>query len=223
MKFIFPLLNTQLDLSLENKVNILVIENQSYFTHFLSEINEALQNNESEIVLSLENTPLDISKKLELLTVFVPFDMNKKNLLTKLYKKAEVIMEGEDLFEKTQYIVQKNLQYIGEIIQNLPYSIDYSPAFDISYILKAADVKFDSDYESLAEQLIDYMETINSLDCEKCFVLVNIRNYIDDKSMDDFYKNIIYKKLKVLIVSANDYTLSKYEKKTIIDKDLCVI
>lgn len=223
MRLIFPLLREQLDLAREDKVNVLVIENQAYFIHFLTELYRGLKKYDCEIVLSSDGCPIDISKKLELLNVFVPFDTNTRTLITRLYKEAERLATGEDMFEITQQVIQNNLRYVGDIAQRLPFPLDYSPDFDIMELLKASNLRFDSHYDSLAEHVIDYMEIVNSLETEKCFVLLNFRNYVDDESIDDFYKTVLYKKLKVLIVSANDYAPSEYEKKTIIDKDLCVI
>lgn len=223
MRLIFPLLKDPLDLGREDKINILVIENQKYFTHFLKQLWKGVQKQESEIVLSENHVPVDLSKKLETVQNYVPFEINKKTLLTKLYQRAQSVMMNEDFYMMTGEIIEQNVNFLNKVIQTLPFAIDISPDYDISYIMKSVNMRFDSDYDSLSEQLIDYMETVNELEGEKCFALVNLRNYIDDDEIDSFYKSILYKKLCVLVVSANDYTLSKYEHKTIVDRDLCVI
>ena len=75
----------------------------------------------------------------------------------------------------------------------------------------------------MAEKLIDYMLTVNSLENEKCYILVNLRCYLNDKEVEEFYKTALYNKLKILIISGNDNKALLIEKKTIIDKDLCQI
>ncbi|MBE5040619.1 type II-A CRISPR-associated protein Csn2 [Ructibacterium gallinarum] len=223
MKLIFPLLQEQLDLGREDKVNVLVIENPSYFVHFLNEIWKASQKETSEIVFSSQHVPLDMAKKLEILQTFVPFETNRKNLVTKLYQYAEKVMMGEEFFVSTQKLMQDHLDYITKIAQNLPFPLDFSDTFEVSYLMKAVDLRFDTAYASLGEQVVDYMESVTMLEGEKCFVLVNLRDYISDREMDAFYQTVLYKKLKVLVVSAKDYPLSGYETKTIIDHTLCVI
>jgi len=218
-----PLFLEPINIGNETKINNLIVENQKIFTNMLLDICNQINQFTGEFVLSRDNKIIDIHKYCELITTFVPFDINRKNLLNKLLQKIQSIAIAEDFVMQTQTIKATNLKYIYDILEKLDYNIDISDNFDISYIFKGADVKFSNDYDSLAEKLIDYMITANSLENEKCYILVNLRCYLNDNEVEELYKTALYNKLKILIISGNDnHTLSN-EKKTIIDKDLCQI
>jgi len=223
MKIMHPLFSEPINIDNEIKINNLVIENQKVFTNMLVDISNQINQYSGEFVLSIDHAPIDIHKNCELITTFVPFDINRKNLVNKLLQKIQSIAIAEDFVMQTHTIKATNLKYIYDILEKLDYSIDISDDFDISYILKGADMKFSNDYDSLAEKLIDYMITANSLENEKCYILVNLRCYLNDNEVEEFYKTALYNKLKILIISGNDNKVLLNEKKTIIDKDLCQI
>jgi CRISPR type II-A-associated protein Csn2 len=223
MKIMHPLFLEPININNETKINNLVVENQKTFTAMLLDISNQINQFSGEFVLSSNHNPIDIHKSCELITTFVPFDINRKNLLNKLMQKIQSIAISEDFVMQTHTIKATYLKYIYDILEKLDYSVDISDDFDISYILKGAEVKFSNDYDSLAEKLIDYMITVNSLENEKCYVLVNLRCYLNNTEVEEFYRTALYNKLKILIISGNDNQALINEKKTIIDKDLCQI
>ena len=133
----------------------------------------------------------------------------------------DTIAQGEDFLIKTKELYLFISEYAKILSEEIDHDIDFIYEYDISNILKTIDFKFKEDYESLAEKIIDYMLLVREFDSEKCFILLNLRNYISDEEIDDFYKTVLYNKLKVLIISANDYEHSDYESKIVIDSDLC--
>ena len=124
---------------------------------------------------------------------------------------------------KTNTIIIESTKYLYDLLENIEYNLDVDAEFDVSYLLKGANVKFSNKYDSLAEHLIDYMNTSNSLDNDKLYIFVNLRSFINDKDIEMFYKTAIYNKLKILVLSGFDSKGVDYEKKTIIDSDLCQI
>ena len=69
----------------EDKIPTFVIENQHMFYNMISDIRSQLDGNKGEVVLSEDHIPLDMRKTADLLTQFVPFTVNQKELITKLY------------------------------------------------------------------------------------------------------------------------------------------
>lgn len=221
MKLVHPLINEVINLSDETKINILVIENQRLYTGFLTDLYNQLNNCKGEFVFSIDNSPKEISKNIEIIAQFIPFEINKRTLISKLFKKMDTVAQGEEFLIKTKELYSYISEYAKVLSEELDHDVEFIYEYDISNILKVIDFKFKEDYESLAEKILDYMLLVREFDSEKCFVLLNLRNYIPDKEIDDFYKTILYNKLKVLIISASDYKLSEYENKIIIDTDLC--
>ena len=89
MKLVHPLISEIINLSNESKVNILVIENQKLFTRILTELYGQINNCKGEFVFSIDNSPKEISKNIEIINQFIPFEINKKTLIGKLLKKME--------------------------------------------------------------------------------------------------------------------------------------
>lgn len=94
MKLVHPLISEIINLSNESKVNILVIENQKLFTSILTELYGQINNCKGEFVFSIDNSPKEISKNIEIITQFIPFEINKKTLIGKLLKKMDTIAQG---------------------------------------------------------------------------------------------------------------------------------
>ncbi len=223
MKLVHYLINENIDFSNELNVNVLILENQRFFTNILIDLFNQLDNNKGDFVLSIDNKPVEISKNVEIITQFIPFELNKRSLITKLLKKMDTIAQNEDFIIKTKELYSHISEYAQSLADIIEYDIDFLYQYDISSLLKIINFSFKEDYSSISEKIIDYMLLVRELDTDKCFVLINLRNYIDGSEIDDFYKTILYNKLKVLIISASDYPYSDYEHKIIIDKDLCEI
>ena len=93
----------------------------------------------------------------------------------------------------------------------------------MSSILKSVNIKFSTDFSSLGEMLIEYMLNVVRLEGDKCFLLVNLADYLNDEQRNTFCRNILYNKLSAVIIGARDFEVGNYERKIIIDADLCVI
>lgn len=223
MMLIHYLINKAIILDNENKVNVLVIENQNFFTEVLTDLSNQIFKMKGKFVLSINNVPVEIYKNMELITEFIPFDINKKSLVNRLLKRADMIAQNEEFILRTKELYTYINAYALALAEEINYDIDFLHAFDVSAILKAIEFRFSNDYITIAQKIFEYMLRAREFEGDKCFVLVNIRNYINDDEIDDFYKTILYNKLKVLVVSANDYPYSQFEEKIIIDKDLCEV
>ena len=223
MNLIFPPLDNVIDVSSEKCVNFVVIENQRLFTAVLTDISNQMSGICGDAVLSDNSTPVDISKKMEMISSFIPFDINRKTLINKLLKKIEGVMNDENNYLKTKELVAYNTSYLNSIIDNIDFSVDYITDFDLSSILKSVNIKFSTDFSSLGEMLIEYMLNVIKLEGDKCFLLVNLADYLNDEQRNTFCRNVLYNKLSAVIIGARDFEVGNYERKIIIDADLCVI
>lgn len=223
MNLIFPPLDNVIDVSSEKCVNFVVIENQRLFTAVLTDISNQMSGICGDAVLSDNSTPVDISKKMEMISSFISFDINRKTLINKLLKKIEGVMNDENNYLKTKELVAYNTSYLNSIIDNIDFSVDYITDFDLSSILKSVNIKFSTDFSSLGEMLIEYMLNVVKLEGDKCFLLVNLADYLNDEQRNTFCHNVLYNKLSAVIIGARDFEVGDYERKIIIDSDLCVI
>ena len=200
----------------------IVIENQKLFRESVEDIKIQLNGEKGRMILSENNTPLDIKKNVELIENIALFDINTKSLLNKIYTKLEKTAMDEEHYYQSNELLGVIEKYIDGVSDDIGYSLDYSK-LTIDSIIKAASPRLLYDYEDSLEAITDYMSYVNDLERKNLFVFVNMRSYFSDVEMQRFIKTISSKGLKVLLVETLDRLKMDGSKKLIIDSDLCEI
>ncbi|WP_242949160.1 type II-A CRISPR-associated protein Csn2 [Acetitomaculum ruminis] len=205
-----------------DKVNTVIIENQVIFTKLCMDIYNQLQGLEGRVIVSEDNKPLNICKKVELLTQFLPFEINKKGLITKLVSMAERLANENDYYEETMTQMAGIEKYLWSLTESMEGDIRFSK-LSIGNIIKSAGLEFEDDYNSLGEKIIDYMELVRTYDCDKLFILVNLRSFINDNECFELFDTILRKQFHVIMIENCEHEIHSNEKRFIIDKDYCEI
>lgn len=222
MKIVLPGISTVFSTEIE-KVNTIVIENQSLFSKICLDIyNQAMLGMEGLTVVSVDNIPVDMSKCVELISQFIPFELNKKGLLNKLVSRMEKVAVDPDYYEQTMIEMADIEKYIWSIQENMPGNIALTK-LTFGNILKSIGLEFEDVYDSLGEKLIDYMELVREYDRDKLFILVNLRSYVPEGEMLEFLDTVLRKNLNVLLIDNYGYKVLQYEKRCIVDSDCCEI
>lgn len=222
MKLVHPNINSIIEFE-EGWIYLLVIENQHFFSSFISELYAQTCKESGRFVLSENDVPIDISTNAELISQFIPFDVNRKSLLTKLYAKIK-----ENAYNEVNYLATNDLmisvsKYFYDISSNVDGQITFFHEVDFLTLIKATGLKFQDMYDSLAEQLLDYMLNVRQYEHDKLFVFVNLKAYIAENELKSFYRSIVLYKLKVLLIESVTREKEGCEKTLIIDSDLCEI
>ena len=89
MKLVHPDIKNQIIFS-ENKVNVLTIENKTFFTEFVSELFSQYSGNEGKFILSEDDKELSIPKTCELILNPINLDINNKQKGQVLDKKSNM-------------------------------------------------------------------------------------------------------------------------------------
>ena len=105
----------------DDKVNVIIIENPRLLYDWLTDINNQLAGTEGMTVVSTDNKVLPFSKYVELLCQFVPFELNKRNLISKAVNELEHI-SVEDYHEETLEIIST----IESFLYNLFFGLNTS-------------------------------------------------------------------------------------------------
>lgn len=203
-------------------VNCLIIENQKLMYSLLMDIQGQMNGFNGRSVLSEKDKELPMAKNLELLTHFVPFDINQKSLLNKTASVLESIAVSDEYYEETMELLSK----IEEYMLRLSFHMDSDLICDgttINSLVKASGIRFKDEYDSLAEKLIDYMELVTSLDRRKLFITVNLRSFIDDDEAQRFVDTLISHQFHVVMIESNEHPLLDHEQRYIVDYNLCEI
>ena len=207
----------------EDKIQTIVIENQHMFYSIISDIQSQLEGNSGNFVLSENYTPLDMQKNAELISQFIPFTVNQKELINKLYNLMKRKAINENMYQETREIILKISDYLYKLTEDEEAELTISVPDDISGILKAFNLRFDDAELTLSEKLLEYMISSNELKAKKLFITVNLRSYLTDSQTEKLFESVLLKKLKLLCIESVEHDRIKNERVIIIDKDMCVI
>lgn len=222
MKLVYPILNMDIDFK-ENRFSSLVIENQNLFFKLITDINDQIEGYEGELVLSENYEPMEMRKTAELITQFVPFTLNKKDILTKLYSDIQKNSQSPEMLERTNSILAELERYVCDVAGLCENELECTETSDITMLLKMFDLKFCDSDKTLCEKLLDYFEAAERYKKKKLFITVNLRSYIDDEKAKLFFQSVIMRRINLLCIENYAYEKLPEEKRTIIDNDLCVI
>ncbi len=207
----------------DEKVNSLIVENNCAFTEMVSCLYEQTQGENGDFVLSEDNIPITISKNAELLTQFIPFDCNRKNLITKLYNLLKKEAMSSELYCDTQRISSEIVCYIEKLLDRISLATEPLSEPELPALFKAVDLKLGSSDGTIGEKLLEYFNACYELEGEKLFVTVNLKSYFDDKQLQDFISSVVSHKIRLLMLENNFRKAVEGEKVIIIDNDLCEI
>ena len=221
MKFVYPDINHVIEVT-EDCVNTLIIENQNLFVELIEDLYFQLEGRDGRSVLSSKGRVLDIAKNLELLSQFVPFELNKKSLITKVTACMEKLSVDSAHYEKTMELLSTLEAYMYDLSFGLTGDIAVTK-INSGAVIKAVGVEFEDDYDSLGEKIIDYMELVTAYDRQKLFVFLNLRSYISDEETELFFETVLNHRFKVVLIDNKEYNRVKFENRYIVDKDLCEI
>jgi len=221
LKFAYPMMNAVLDTD-SDKINCLIIENQRFLCTILEDLYGQLHGMEGKAVISKNEKILSVDKHVELLLQFISFDLNKKSLLTRISAELERNAVTGDTYARTLELMSELEAYLTDLA--FDYRCDLSfPKINIGAILKAVGVEVNSNYSSLGEKIIDYMELVTEFEREKLFILVNLRSFVSDTEIRLFYETVLSHQYHVLMIESSEHAKIALEKRFIIDSDLCEI
>lgn len=208
-----------------NKINIVVLESQQLFTKFIAEIFRQINEGTGSFLLSKGGKKLELAKSMDIVVDIFNLTVNQKKVINKLHSNLLITAQESEHYLATRELLTKINVYLDDIIQEQSLSLTYNEALDISGIFKIADIKFTEEIECLPEKLIDYMEVMTDYCNIECFVFVNLKSYMAEMELKDFYRDILYQGFKVILLESRidneSCELKEWENILILDKDLC--
>lgn len=147
---------------------------------------------------------------------------NQKGLITKIVNRMQQRAIGEDYFLKMSTLVAEWEQLLLELSTEMTGHISFSKV-NIESLIKAAGVEVENVYDNLGEKLLDYFELVQIYDHNKLFFLINLRSYLSDGEMEEFFEDVQNRGYTVLFIDAMEHPISKREHRIIVDADQCIL
>jgi len=207
----------------ETQILNLVIENQQIFSNIISDIYYQINGGSGKFVLSDNNNPLDLKKNVELVTQIIPFEINQRELLNKLYAELKNISVDGNNYQLTQQIFSDISSYVYTLTEDLENDITVDVPQDINGILKMLGIRFTEQGTELTDKILEYMIAVNNFKGRRVFIFVNLRSYLTDSQIELLYKDILLRKMTVICIESSDRKHLSNTKTIIIDKDMCII
>ena len=207
----------------EDKTLTITIENQHIFYDIITDIQSQLEGNNGEFTISENYQPLDMRKNTELITQFVPFTVNQRELVSKLHTVLKKKAVDETLYQSTQEIISNISEYLYKLTEEQDMELTITVPEEISGILKAFDLRFDDNELSLSEKILEYIISSSELKGKTLFITVNLRSYLTDTQTEQLFQSLLLKKIQLICIESSEHERLKNEKVIIIDKDMCTI
>ena len=188
----------------------------------LSDLSDRINGGTGKSILSQDDVPVDMSEYAEIIDRFVPFEINRKELLSKVASALEKQANAPENYEQTMKTLRDVEAFLDSLAFDFPCDILF-PKLSVSSIIKCASPQLCDDSESLSERLINYMELIYEFDRQKLFITVNMRSFVSDAEAELFARTVIAHGYRVLMLESAERKRLSNENRLIIDGDLCEI
>ena len=219
------LINSELDLQiifLENKVNILIIEEPVLLSKTVFSLWQKWNGGESDFLLIDEERQISFSKEVELIMDPFSLELNNKKIIQQLHNEWK--QEANEMTEEMVMINSTIVDVLNKIqMQSFCSGIRYNLDLEWEDLFKLYQVKFEADYDDVFDKLLAYIKIITSLMGVRLICFVNIKSYLSEKQIRQLYQMVFYCKAHLLLIENYEKDKLEDEKIFIIDKDRCLI
>lgn len=205
----------------DNKILNIEIYNKKFFYRFIKDLNLIENGNNIEEITAFnkQNEEITLTNKIEILSDFLDFDLYNKKYSSD-FPKYIVKNSEEKNIDKIVKEYSKVYDSISNIVNLLDIPITIKNDFDFESIIKS--FKFEVNFsDDLLNNLTDLLEIKLSLSKEKIYVFINLKSYLSNEDLLEFYKYICSKNINSIFIDTSKYEdFNNYVNKIIIDTDL---
>lgn len=219
MKIKFDYLENVLDLS--NNVFSLEIENKNYFYRCVRDLNFISNGDilDKFYCFNSDNSELVIAGKIMVVSDYFNFDELFKCYSNPFIKYISTFCNDE-INNKFTTDYKKIKKDFTQLIKEVDLPILINDEFNLEIFIKLLKPRFLID-NNLLNNLFLCIDLEKIFKLNKILVFVNLKQYLNQDELIEFYKYALYNQVKILLIDSQSYgpTL-EYEHKLIIDKNL---
>ena len=149
--------------------------------------------------------------------------MNRKELISKLYAHLKKCSVNEDMFIRTNEMLSATERYISELAQYAEGEFVTDEICDVTPLLKMFGLKFVDSYDTLEEKLLEFFLAMTEYAGKTVFICVNLRSCLSLRKAEKLFESVIEHGISLLCIESSDKGKTRFEKRVVIDDDLCVI
>lgn len=207
----------------DGKVLTLEIENPNLLAKFIKDFRDG-NCDDAEIAFEHKGKLLD-KKDIDLIIDFHALSLSNKNIVSKIFNKIEYDFKADyyKLMQFNEFANEFKANFIA-LLDDLDIVSNVTDEFNLKNALNFIEFKPENYDDSLVDKIMQYMNIITETNMYKLLCLVNLKAYIDSKTIEAIIEYSLYKKLPIVMIEYHhDNIVIKNELKLLIDKDLCDI
>ena len=205
----------------DGKINSIEMENKKFFYRFVRDLYSISNGDvlEEFIFLDDNNKEISVFNKIKIFNNFFEFDFNSKKYNMEILKQLVSEINDEDKNEILN-LQKKIYTKVNKQLNKYDIPLYISIDIDLEAILKELKITI-KNYDDILNNLFLLIDLENILKLSNILIFINLKQYLSLEELEEFYKYAIYNNLKLILVDSQCYTsISKYEKKLIVDNDL---
>ncbi len=221
IRLTYPLFDEPVELA-ENRVNVIVLENQKRFRGFITELKSAIAGESSELLFSKDYEELSSLKNFDLIADVLSVDANCKKTLGKILSALCVAAVSGDMCQDALEIRGTINTYLRSLLDTSDCALTFDD-ITTEALLKSVNIRIDIRDTAPLDKLCDYLAVMSEYCGIECFIFVNLKTYLAPDELPALYQFSHYRKLHLILIENRVCAKLKSEQLTIIDEDLCQI
>lgn len=207
----------------ENKINVIVIENSIYFSKFLTELNDDINNSTKNFYFSHNLEELSLSKTSILIIDVFNFSINKV-VINKIQKLIENNLSNDSiLLEQFRVLNGQIFSFLDELLSDFIIDLNIDDNYSISSLLKMANLKVQEECINVFDKINNIIKILGCLDLYKIIFFVNLKSFLNENQIKEIYKLANYNKINLVLIENKQSFKTSEEIYNILDEDLCEI
>ena len=206
----------------ENEVPVIVIESPSVLSSLIRDLIKQKGGEDGENVFSENHRPISVKKYIDIIIDPFNLDLNQTKIINGTLKYMDYIANGE-MGEQTLHLRNSLESYAEIMIQEIQLPLYTDSIWDISKVIKAMGIHYEDNTLEMVEKLLQYIKISSFLFGTKCFVFLNLKQYLEREEIIAFYRDVSLEKANILLLESSVSYELENENIIILDKDLCVL
>lgn len=214
-KIIINIFNINEDL--DNSSNLLIINNKKQLYLFLS-----MADIDYIKIIDENLNILKTSDYVDVTPSVLNLDINSKKNINALIRQIKKT-ESDIIYLSEQKIANILKDTFKNVAIDYPLDLISDIDFNTDDIIKLLNIKLNEHDKTLLERLQTYIKVSCELRNIKIFIFFDLYSFLEEHELKSLINECKYYDIKIINVEYYDVENSVFDKKRIIDNDLCVI
>lgn len=206
----------------ENRVNVLVIENQRVLVNIIEMLRIQNEGNAGDFVIAADEKVYPFHQIARVILEPFSLDFNEKKMQMQLFQEIKEEINDSFFVEWTQ-LQQRMIQYLDEVLLKVPYPVIYAENIDINAFLKMVKVSLEKDGDGFLEKIVQYIRILSALCGVKVIFFLHLKMFLSEEELRALYQEAAYQKIQLVLIESIVYDKIENEDVCIIDQDMCII